>query len=36
MFRLRIYEVKTEYVEYLSKYQDHLFMINTILIRENT
>lgn len=25
MFRLRIYEVKTEYVEYLSKYQDHLF-----------
>ena len=25
MFRLRIYEVKSEYVEYLSKYQDHLF-----------
>ncbi|MBQ9609498.1 MAG: type III toxin-antitoxin system ToxN/AbiQ family toxin [Lachnospiraceae bacterium] len=26
MFRLKIYEVKTEYIDFLSQYQEHLFL----------
>ena len=35
MFRLRIYEVKTEYVDYLSQNHDHLYYDKLEKIREN-